>query len=50
MQTHLFRLLAVAFCSLWLSAAYADCIWQGKSYPTGTRIGGLACQPDGTWK
>ena len=32
------------------SAVWADCVYQGKSYPTGTKIGGLTCQPDGTWK
>ena len=30
--------------------AYADCEFDGKTYPTGTEIGGLICQPDGTWK
>jgi hypothetical protein len=31
-------------------AAWADCVYQGKSYPTGTKIGGLTCQADGTWR
>ena len=30
--------------------AYADCIYKGKYYPTGTVIGGKTCQKDGTWK
>jgi hypothetical protein len=30
--------------------AKADCIYNGASYPTGTNIGGLICQADGTWK
>jgi hypothetical protein len=30
--------------------AYADCEFQGQTYPTGTRIGSRVCQPDGTWK
>jgi hypothetical protein len=42
--------LFLAATCLWLSAAHADCLWKGKSYPTGTRIGGLTCQADGTWK
>ena len=32
------------------TAASADCIYDGQSYPTGTEIGGLVCQPDGTWR
>lgn len=31
-------------------AAYADCIFDGKSYQTGEKIGGFECQADGTWK
>lgn len=45
-------LMAVAFvitCGF-ASAVWADCVYQGRSYPTGTRIGGLTCQPDGTWR
>ena len=30
--------------------SYADCIYDGYSYPTGTKLGDLTCQPDGTWK
>ena len=30
--------------------AYADCKFNGKTYTTGTDIGGLVCQRDGTWK
>ena len=30
--------------------AYADCQFNGKTYPQGTNIGGLVCQPNGTWK
>ena len=29
--------------------ALADCIYNGQTYPTGTRIGSVVCQPDGTW-
>ena len=32
------------------SGAWADCLFQGRAYPTGTRIGGLTCQADGTWR
>lgn len=28
----------------------ANCIYDGRSYPPGTRIGPFVCQPDGTWK
>ena len=30
--------------------SYADCIYDGSSYPTGTTLGDLTCQPDGTWR
>jgi hypothetical protein len=34
-----------------ITPAYAaDCLYNGKSYPPGTRIGPLMCQGDGTWK
>ncbi|WP_404364500.1 hypothetical protein [Marinobacter sp.] len=32
------------------SAALADCVYNGQTYPVGTVIGPLVCQPDGTWK
>ena len=28
----------------------ADCSFNGRSYPTGTRIGDRICMPDGTWQ
>lgn len=31
-------------------SAWADCVYEGKSYPTGTKIGSLTCQADGTWR
>jgi len=36
----------------WMSppALAANCIYNGRSYPPGTKIGPLVCQPDGTWK
>ena len=44
--------------AIWLLAAglfiplhaLADCPYAGKSYPTGTRVGNLTCQADGTWR
>ena len=29
---------------------YADCKFNGKDYPTGTRIGPFVCSADGSWK
>jgi hypothetical protein len=43
-------LVVLILCSAAASAASADCVYQGKSYPTGTKIGDRTCQPDGTWK
>ncbi|MEJ2638323.1 MAG: hypothetical protein P8010_01990 [Desulfosarcinaceae bacterium] len=31
------------------SVTYADCIYNGVSYPTGTMVNGLTCQEDGSW-
>lgn len=42
----LMLLIAAGFAS----SAWADCVYQGKKYPTGTKIGGLTCQADGTWR
>ena len=33
-----------------LETAYADCIKDGKTYPTDTVIGPFICTADGTWK
>jgi hypothetical protein len=33
-----------------VSVYAANCIYDGRSYPPGTRIGPYVCQPDGTWK
>jgi hypothetical protein len=49
-RSRLLSLVLFLVFGLWLGAAHADCLWKGKSYPTGTRIGGLTCQADGTWK
>ena len=43
--------LTVALICIALAApAFADCTYQGHSVPTGTNIGGVVCQPDGSWK
>lgn len=42
-----FIIVAVAWMSL---PAYADCVYKGRSYPTGSKIGGLTCQADGSWR
>ncbi|TPW10412.1 MAG: hypothetical protein FD130_2225 [Halothiobacillaceae bacterium] len=33
-----------------VATAFADCIKDGKAYPTGTEIGGFVCTADGSWK
>lgn len=33
-----------------VSAAYADCIYNGTNYPTGTQVGPYVCMPDGSWE
>ena len=33
-----------------VTATWADCQYQGKWYPTGTRMNGKVCQPDGSWR
>lgn len=33
-----------------VSTGHAACSYQGKLYPTGTRIGPYVCMPDGTWR
>lgn len=45
----LITLLFLVACGSTFSA-WADCVYQGQRYPTGTRIGPLTCQPDGSWK
>jgi len=32
------------------SLASADCVYQGRSYPKGTNIGGAVCQDNGQWR
>jgi len=47
--------LLLATALLLLSTAFAQqqprgCYYNGNFYPVGTVIGGLTCQPDGTWR
>jgi hypothetical protein len=50
MKNSFARVVVFVVASVWFASAYADCMYQGKSYPTGTKLGGLTCQADGTWK
>jgi hypothetical protein len=43
--------LVLAIVVLWLAAAapaLADCVFEGQSYPEGTRIGDFVCE-NGEW-
>ena len=40
----------ILFFSTISGIAWADCSYEGSSYPTGTVIGPLVCSPDGTWQ
>ena len=41
---------ALVLLTMFAGTAQADCIYNGRAYPTGTNIGGVVCQPDGTWR
>ena len=41
---------ALMFLIIFAETAQADCIYNGRAYPTGTNIGGVVCQPNGTWR
>lgn len=41
---------ALALLTIFAGTAQADCIYNGRAYPTGTNIGGVICQPNGTWR
>jgi len=43
-------LMILACLAVSVSTALADCSYNGRWYPTGTNIGGVVCQPDGTWR
>jgi hypothetical protein len=42
--------IVIALSLAYMNIAYADCWYQGRSYPTGTIIDGRICQADGTWR
>lgn len=44
------RALVLAVSFFFASATLADCVYNGRTYPPGTVIGPLVCQPDGNWK
>jgi len=48
-RTSLVIMLFLITCGSSVSV-WADCVYQGRSYPTGTKIGSLTCQADGTWR
>ena len=41
-------LLICAFCAS--ATAWADCVYNGKRYATGSKVGGRTCQTDGSWR
>jgi hypothetical protein len=43
-------LVVLVFLAISAGIATANCIYNGRSYSTGTNINGLVCQPDGTWR
>ncbi len=51
-EINFMRLITSTFVVLLVivPSAYADCVYSGISYPTGTIIGGLECHADGKWK
>ena len=42
--------VVLVFLALSAGSARADCVYNGRWYPTGTNIGGVVCQPNGTWR
>jgi hypothetical protein len=45
-----FALTSTLAIGLLALPSWADCIYEGQRYPTGTRIGPYVCRPDGTWQ
>ena len=43
-------IMAIIILLIVCSSAYADCTYNGTSYPTGTILGPLVCTADGTWR
>ncbi len=38
-------------CALYASTAvWADCVYNGQRYSTGSKVGGRTCQTDGSWR
>jgi hypothetical protein len=33
-----------------IGSALADCYYNGRAYPSGTRLGDRVCAPDGQWR
>jgi len=50
MTGRILRTFALLMTLGFATGAWADCVYQGKTYPTGTVIGGLTCQANGTWR
>ena len=50
MERKTLMILTLLFTCGFASGAWADCLYQGRPYPTGTKIGGLTCQANGTWR
>ena len=44
------KLILILIMLFGTGLAYANCTYNGSSYPTGTRIGPLVCQSDGSWR
>jgi hypothetical protein len=42
--------VVLTFLAISADTALANCTYNGRSYPTGTNIGGVVCQPNGTWR
>jgi len=42
--------LLISLSLFFSTIAYAECWYNGVSYPTGTVINGKTCQADGSWR
>ena len=43
------KYIIAALLMLNSAVVFADCTYNGNLYPTGTVVGGLTCQEDGSW-
>ena len=50
MKKRLLILLLIGVSAIASSLVSAGCMYGDYEYPTGTVIGGLTCQGDGSWK